>query len=158
MHSLPLFFAVLVNSVQEFVKQGGASELCSGVGPADSPQAGAGGAAIAVRETLQLGQVHVLLDACVVGRVELLEPLRAGAGGQVLHRGAHRVGAALCEPNAGVCTLAQSALLHTNQRDFNRIYKAKGSFGSDGAHYPWQEHGRFESQQGRVIQKHGRVH
>ena len=71
MHSLPLFFTVLVNSGQEFFRQDEARELCSGVGPADSPQAGAGGAAIAVRETLQLGQVHVLLDrglhTCPVG-------------------------------------------------------------------------------------------
>jgi hypothetical protein len=80
--------------------------------PADSPDTRAGGAAVAVREALQLCQVHVLFHACVVGRVELLVSGGTGAGGQVLHWGAHRVRAALREPDARVRAFAQTTFLN----------------------------------------------
>jgi hypothetical protein len=79
--------------------------------PTDAFHTRAGGAAVAVRQTLQLRQVHVLLDACVVGRVELLVAGGAGAGREVLHRGAHRVSAALRESGTRIRALAQPALL-----------------------------------------------
>jgi hypothetical protein len=84
--------------------------------PTNSFDAGGGGAAVAVGEALQLGQIHVLLDACVVGRVEFFVAGRAGAGGEVLHGGAHRVSSALREAHTGVRALAQPALLQNTEQ------------------------------------------
>ena len=92
-------------------RTGGAAIAFPLLCPTDTPQARAGGAAIAVCEALQLCEVHVLFDACVVGRVELLVASWAGAGGEVLHGGAHRVGPALREPHAGVRTLPKTTFL-----------------------------------------------